>query len=129
MPSCSVIPVLDYPHVPEAVDWLCRTFGFAVRLRIADHRAQLKCGEGCLVLGKAEPERECRCAVMVRVEQLELHYERALAFGARVVSPPTDYPYGERQYTAQDFAGHLWTFSQSIADVNPEDWGGTVGEL
>ncbi len=66
---------------------------------------------------------------MVRVDEIERHYERALAFGAGVVSAPTDYPYGERQYTVKDFAGHVWTLSQSIADVNPEDWGGTVGEL
>jgi hypothetical protein len=35
-----------------------------------------------------------------------------------------DYPYGERQYTAEDLGGHRWTFSQSIADVAPEEWGG-----
>ena len=29
----------------------------------------------------------------------------------------------ERQYTAQDHAGHWWTFSQHIADLAPEDWG------
>ena len=31
---------------------------------------------------------------------------------------------GERQYTAVDLGGHVWTFSQSIADVAPEGWGG-----
>ncbi len=36
--------------------------------------------------------------------------------------------YGERQYSAEDPAGHQWTFSETIADVAPEDWGGeTVG--
>jgi uncharacterized glyoxalase superfamily protein PhnB len=129
MPHCSVIPVLGYSHVPDAVDWLCRAFGFSVRVRIADHRAQLKAGDGCFVVSGAEPGRDCRCSLMVRVEGIDLHYERALAFGARVVSAPTDYLYGERQYTVEDLAGHVWTFSQSIADVNPEDWGGTVGEL
>jgi len=33
--------------------------------------------------------------------------------------PPTAYPYGERQYTAEESAGHRWTFSQSIGDVDP----------
>jgi hypothetical protein len=42
------------------------------------------------------------------------------------VSPPTDYRYGERQYTAKDVGGHRWTFSQSIADVDPADWGGEL---
>jgi uncharacterized glyoxalase superfamily protein PhnB len=37
---------------------------------------------------------------------------------------PTDFPYGERQYGAEDLAGHHWTFSETLADVAPEDWGG-----
>jgi uncharacterized glyoxalase superfamily protein PhnB len=130
MPPCSVIPVLGYPNVPEAVDWLCRAFGFAVRLQIAEHRAQLQIADGCIVVAQRDSAGEpCKCSLMVRVEQIDLHYQRALAFGSRTLSAPADHPYGERQYTAQDLAGHIWTFSQSIADVNPEDWGGTTGEL
>jgi uncharacterized glyoxalase superfamily protein PhnB len=49
--------------------------------------------------------------------------------GAHILSPPTDYPYGERQYSAEDLGGHRWTFSQSIADVDPASWGGTPLEL
>jgi len=37
-----------------------------------------------------------------------------------------DYPYGERQYTVEDPGGHRWTFSQTIADVAPEKWGGAL---
>jgi hypothetical protein len=37
---------------------------------------------------------------------------------------PTDFEYGERQYTAEDLAGHQWTFSETLADVAPEEWGG-----
>lgn len=44
----------------------------------------------------------------------------------RILRPPTDYPYGERQYTAADPAGHVWTFSQTLADVDPASWGGTL---
>jgi uncharacterized glyoxalase superfamily protein PhnB len=63
--------------------------------------------------------------VMVRVPDANSHHERARQHGARILNPPTDYPYGERQYNVQDFAGHRWTFTQSIADVAPEQWGGT----
>jgi uncharacterized glyoxalase superfamily protein PhnB len=38
---------------------------------------------------------------------------------------PTDFEYGERQYSAEDPAGHQWTFSETLADVIPETWGGT----
>jgi uncharacterized glyoxalase superfamily protein PhnB len=61
---------------------------------------------------------------MVRVDDVEIHHDQARLRGARILHPPTDYPYGERQYEVEDLAGHRWTFSQTIADVAPEEWGG-----
>jgi hypothetical protein len=40
------------------------------------------------------------------------------------VIPVLDYMYGERQYGAEDFAGHRWTFTETLADVDPQTWGG-----
>lgn len=37
--------------------------------------------------------------------------------------PPTVFI---RQYAATDPAGHRWSFSQSIADVDPSAWGGEL---
>jgi uncharacterized glyoxalase superfamily protein PhnB len=54
---------------------------------------------------------------MVRVENTDDYHERALRCGARILRPPTDYPYGERKYEVEDLAGHRWTLSQTIADV------------
>ena len=68
-------------------------------------------------------------SVVVRVEDINRHHDHATQRGAVILRPPADYPYGERQYTAQDLAGHSWTFSQSIVDVAPEEWGGTSGQL
>lgn len=132
MPQSSVIPELAYPDVGEAARWLCDVFGFTVRMRIANHRVQLNVGAGAVVvteLGRAGPIGEAAHSVMVRVEDADGHHVRAAAKGARILQPPASYPYGERQYTAQDLAGHGWTFSQSIADVAPEAWGGTSGDL
>ena len=52
-----------------------------------------------------------------------------LRIGARITQDPVTHPYGERQYNAEDYAGHSWTFSQSVADVHPSDWGGEAVEL
>jgi uncharacterized glyoxalase superfamily protein PhnB len=60
-------------------------------------------------------------SVMVCVNDANAHCERAKAHGARIVMEPTDFEYGERQYTAEDPAGHQWTFSQTLADVAPEE--------
>jgi uncharacterized glyoxalase superfamily protein PhnB len=65
---------------------------------------------------------------MVRVDDADRRHEQAAKSGARILNPPADYPYGERQYTAEDPGGHLWTFSQSIGDVDPASWGATVNE-
>jgi uncharacterized glyoxalase superfamily protein PhnB len=131
IPRCTVIPELGYPDIGEAIDWLCDAFGFTLRLRIANHRAQLNVGDGAVVLTEASGGEGCVLAhsVMVRVEDADRHHERASERGARILRPPADCPYGERQYTAQDLGGHCWTFTQSIADVDPRDWGGTPGQI
>jgi uncharacterized glyoxalase superfamily protein PhnB len=126
MPACTVIPVLGYPDVGKAIDWLCSTFGFSVRLRIANHRAQLNVGEGAIAVTE-QSGPVSKDSVMVRVENVDRHHDHAVQHGARVLDQPADYPFGERQYTVEDFAGRRWTFSQSIADVDPKDWGGTPG--
>ena len=40
---------------------------------------------------------------------------------------PTDFEYGERQYSAEDLAGHQWTFSETLADVAAVDRNGVQG--
>jgi len=137
MPRCTVIPELAYPDVEQAIDWLCRVFGFSLRLRIGDHRAQLNVGDGAVVLTKLQEieERGAGAAMgrtdsmMVRVADVDSHCKHAAQNGARILHRPADYPYGERQYTTQDLAGRTWKFSQTIADVAPEDWGGSASRL
>jgi len=126
MPATTVIPVLAYPSVPEAVAWLAAAFGFTLRLGIGDHRAQLNAGDGAIVIigGAITDESRGGDSIMVRVEDARAHCDRAAAHGATIAMTPTDFPYGERQYTALDFTGRAWTFSETIADVDPREWGG-----
>ena len=128
MMSATVIPVLGYPDLRAAVDWLCHAFGFRERLRIGDHRTQLDVDGGNIVILASPPgtSHDDGSHVMIRVVDVDAHAARAERNGARIVNPPTDYPFGERQYTAHDFAGRRWTFSQTIADVDPASWGGEL---
>ncbi|MGE5334335.1 MAG: VOC family protein [Nitrososphaerota archaeon] len=133
-PSATVIPVLSYEDVGEASAWLCDVFGFRERLRIGSHRAQLVFGEGAVIVrergaGQSNDAANATHSVHVRVADANSHYEHARQQGARILQPPTDFPFGERQYTAEDLGGHQWTFSQSIADVDPASWGGTAIDL
>jgi uncharacterized glyoxalase superfamily protein PhnB len=134
IPSATVIPVLVYPDVREAVAWLGAAFGFTERVRIGEnHRSQLSVGDdGAVIVGDVHGERrppragEVTHSVTVRVEDVHAHCERARLNGASIVMEPIDFEYGERQYTAEDPAGHRWTFSETLDDVAPESWGGEL---
>ena len=133
IPQATVIPVLIYPDVREAVDWLTQAFGFEERVKIGEnHRSQMRFGDGAVILGDVRHDRipprdgEATHGVVVRVEDARAHCERARAHGAKILMEPTDFEYGERQYTAADLAGHQWTFSETLEDVAPETWGGIL---
>ena len=133
IPSATVIPVLIYPDVREAVAWLGAAFGFVERLQIGEnHRSQLSVGDGAVIIGDVRGDRrppragEVTHSVTVRVDDVTTHCARARANGARIVMEPTDFEYGERQYSAEDLAGHQWTFSETLADIAPESWGGSL---
>jgi uncharacterized glyoxalase superfamily protein PhnB len=64
--------------------------------------------------------------IRVRVEDVSAQFERARAHGARVLEPPTDREYGERDCTVEDVAGHRWQFAETVRDVAPEDYGCTT---
>jgi uncharacterized glyoxalase superfamily protein PhnB len=127
IPSATVIPVVQYPDVIAAAEWLCEAFGFRERLRIGKHRVQLAVGDdGALVVAEGAAAGDGH-SIMIRVEDAGLHAQRAAAAGARVSRPGT-YPYGERQYGAVDPWGHAWTFTQTVDDVDPASWGGEIRE-
>ena len=125
VPEAAVIPELPYPDVREAVDWLSRAFGFEERLQIGDHRAQLVYESGAVIAIRGDAPGS---TLLVRVDDANAHHARAAEAGAKIISEPEDYPYGERQYSAVDPGGHRWTFSESIDDVDPAIWGGTLKE-
>jgi uncharacterized glyoxalase superfamily protein PhnB len=129
MPPSTVIPVLVYEDVEEAIGWLCDKFGFQVRWQVGDHRAQLWLNGGTVVITEPRTSEALggSQSLLVRVPDVRAHCARARERGAKILSEPRDFQYGERQYTAEDLGGHHWNFSQSIADVAPEDWGGTSG--
>jgi uncharacterized glyoxalase superfamily protein PhnB len=122
VPPCAVIPVLIYPNPTEAANWLSKAFGFTVRLRIANHRIQMKAGEGCFTIAEGTASPNNSQFVQVRIEDATSHCERARQNGALILTEPQEQPYGERQYNVQDFYGHKWDFTETIADVAPEEW-------
>ena len=113
MPPGTIIPELVYSDLDTAVDWLCKTFGFKERLRIRDHRSQLVFGEASViaVAHGAEPASQTvqgqrTHSLMVRLPDVDQHYEQVKRTNARILQPPETFPFGERQYTVEDLGGH-----------------------
>ena len=134
IPDATFIPVRSYPDLDAAVTWLREVLGARVQLRVPQHRVQLTVGNGAVVVvawdAAAMPATGGRppAVLMVRVPNVDTAYARALTLGATGLTPPTDHPYGERQASVRDPAGHAWMLTQTIADVDPASWGGELVE-
>jgi len=133
-PPVTVTPVLVYPDVRAAVAWLEAAFGFQERVRIGDaHRAQMRVGaDGAVVVVDAGGERVAPDGrgsthlIKVRVTDVDSAFARACERGARVVEDLTTWEYGERSGVLEDLGGHRWELTQTLRDVEPEEWGGTT---
>lgn len=135
-----IAPGLYYQDAAAAIDWLCRAFGFAVRLRVEGEggvivHSELEYGEGLIMVGQEEgagtPPRFPRRRMsplsspgntqdlMLYVDDVDVHCARARAAGATIVAEPEVHDYGDdhwvdRSYGALDLDGHLWWFSQRL---------------
>src|SRR5204863_245240 len=61
--------------------------------------------------------------VHVYVDDVDGHFERARAGGARILSEVEDTPFGDRHYRVEDLEGHRWMFAERVREVPAEDWG------
>lgn len=129
-----VVVELAYADADRAVDWLVRVFGFRLLLRQPEsgpvRHADLGTGGGVVMVRPAGGRHTSACGdghtckqVIVWVADVDAHWERATAAGADVLHPPTDKPWGLRQYLVRDVESHLWEFTRHVRDVPPADWG------
>jgi uncharacterized glyoxalase superfamily protein PhnB len=131
---------LCYGDAPAAIDWLCRVFGFEVRLKVEGDAGQivhseLVYGDGLVMVGSVgekshAPERTWRRSpsevggantqnLMVFVDDVDAHCSKVRAAGAKIFFEPKTSDYGEdywtdRSYGAEDIEGHHWWFVQRL---------------
>jgi uncharacterized glyoxalase superfamily protein PhnB len=126
--SAKIIPTLRYQDAEQAIDWLCRAFGFERRLVVPGEKggvahAQLVYDGGMIMLGSYSDDGFGKLQKTTRllggigtqspyiiVPDADAHHARAVAAGAEVVYPLTDEDYGGRGYCCRDPEGHLWSF-------------------
>jgi len=135
VPPDTVLPHVVYQDVDEAMAWLKKAFGFVEHYRYGDPTsgAQAHLGNAWIMLRRAREGAASPATVgygtqslTVFVDDLESHFERAKAAGAKIVEGLNETMYGEFQYGAVDLAGHHWLFSRHTRDVSPDEWGATV---
>jgi uncharacterized glyoxalase superfamily protein PhnB len=123
-----------YPDVRAAVAWLESAFGFEERVRVGQaHRAQLRVGaDGAVIVAEVRGDQAAPGAgivshiIKVRVPDVDTAFARARDFGSRVHQEPTTHEYGDRSCMLEDIGGHRWELTQTIRDVEPEEWGGVT---
>jgi len=137
-----ISPVVMYKDANAAIDWLCRAFGFEVRLKVQGDdgivvHSELVYGDGVIMPaqeneGSTEAYRNLgrspqslggkfTQAMVLQVDDADAHCARARAAGATIFMEPAVHDYGEdywadKSYGAADVEGHHWWFSQRVRD-------------
>lgn len=128
--GAAVIPVLVYEDIEAAHDFLVEVFGFdsGGLHRLDDGtvvHGEVRLGDEPIWLHTVTPEHEMGTpkeaaeshgGLTVLIDDVDAHYERSKAAGARIDSSPIDQPYGLREYGARDPENHRWWFSMPIDD-------------
>ena len=134
-PRISSALYYDDPHA--AIDWLCKAFGFEVRLLVESQdggveHSELVYGEGVVMVSPAKPGKYPATRtptqvgggntqnMMIYVDDVEAHYERAREAGAVILREPEVHDYGpdywtDRGYECRDPGGHHWWIFQRLA--------------
>jgi uncharacterized glyoxalase superfamily protein PhnB len=137
VPVNTLLPHLSYQNVDEAIRWLTRVFGFTEHYRYGEpngivNGAQLFLGNAYIMVRSARDHATPAQlgygtqSLTVFVDDVDAHFARVKAGGARLVEELHETVYGEQQYGVEDLEGHRWLFSQHSRDVNPEDWGAVI---
>ena len=133
---------LFYDDAPGAIDWLCKAFGFRVRLKVESAPGRIEHSEleldGGLIMvatlggrGRTWPVSPPSVgggntqALFVYVDDVDEHCRHAREHGAVIVNEPQTNDYGEeywvdRTYCCRDPGGHHWWFGERIRSAAPK---------
>jgi uncharacterized glyoxalase superfamily protein PhnB len=128
-----IVPSITYADIPRAIEWLGRVFGFRERAaaRLTWPGGGMTWFEvGNSLFSISTPDETWRQApgaasglvMKVYVDDVDRHFARAKAEGAKIISEPQDGFWGGRIYRALDHEGHQWEISQRGRDLAAERW-------
>jgi uncharacterized glyoxalase superfamily protein PhnB len=135
----NVVPMVSYEDVAKASEWLGKAFGFNEVERFEDDGRVTHAGlsydgtrfeigwPGPAYQSPKHHAQSCEAArewlkvpwivdgVLVYVDDVDAHYERAREAGATILREPEDESYG-RLYAAEDLEGHRWMFMKAAQE-------------
>ncbi len=128
-------PMLYYPDIRLALDWLQRVFGFlpgeiAVCSNGDIDFAEVSFGGEIIILSggfpslRGKPPTESGSYsqhLHVYVDDIHRHYDRCVVEGANCLTLPKYMYWGDIIFRVEDCGHHMWTFAQHIKDVATED--------
>jgi uncharacterized glyoxalase superfamily protein PhnB len=133
----TIVPQVPYQDIRAAIAFLERAFGFreipSARVTSEDGvvgHSMMEFGEGRIGIGgqgghgaispkSAGIESQY---ISVYVDDVDAHYQRALAAGARIANGLRNQFWGDRTYEALDLEGHRWRFHQVMREVPQSEW-------
>ncbi len=129
MSKFGAIPTLAYKDADAAIDFLTKALGFTVENVYRSEEgwvmhAELSLGKAFIMLGTSNNTSDF--GKMTRtpeevggfntqspyfiIEDIDEHYETAVAQGAEIVMPIKDEDYGGRGYSCKDPESYIWNF-------------------
>lgn len=126
-----------YQDSNVAIDWLEKAFGFKTRMKLPGPdgvimHAEMEIYDGLIMVGPSQSCHEYFVSpklvdgkvtqgTYIFVDDVDAHYEKAKAAGAKILSELEDMFYGDRKYEVCDLEGHIWTFAENVKDVSEEE--------
>jgi predicted enzyme related to lactoylglutathione lyase len=137
VPANELIGHVVYEDLAQAIPWLSKAFGFSEHFRYGDRPdgAQMHLGNAWIMVRSTRGSELTPAklgygtqSLSVFVDDVDGHYRRAKAAGAKIVEEPHETEYGEYQYAALDLDGHHWVVARHARDVSPEEWGAKISQ-
>jgi uncharacterized glyoxalase superfamily protein PhnB len=132
--SPRIYPTFRYRDPSAMMDFLCRAFGFAVRVKYGEgdniQHAELELGSSIIMLGAVRddgygaivgrPGENAGKSVYIAVTDIDALYAKAKAAGATILREPYDTDYGSRDFMCRDPEGNVWSFGTYWPKVGEE---------
>ena len=138
----AAVSALVYKDPFAAFEWLQTTFGLEPAMLITDAdgnfaHSEMVFGDGWIMVGNEWSDdyrspaslggKNTQTVHLQMTTDIDAHCERARRAGAEILMEPENQFYGDRSYRARDLEGHMWTFSQTIRELEPEQWDEETG--